>query len=81
MPRGARRESLPGRFAGTEPPSDSVVARAPLRPATRRGQTLEPEAAAATRVPAAVNVTQITDEVIRQLDRRFVATRERLGSF
>ena len=30
-------------------------------------------------MPGAPNIMQITDEVVRQLDRRFVASRERLG--
>lgn len=29
--------------------------------------------------PAAVNVEQLTDQVLRQIDRRLIATRERLG--
>jgi len=30
-------------------------------------------------VPAGINVTQLTDEVMRQIDRRLVAVRERMG--
>jgi hypothetical protein len=37
------------------------------------------ENAAGIPIPAAVSVTQLTDEVMRQLDRRLVAVRERMG--
>ena len=35
--------------------------------------------APAALLPAAVNVEQLTDQVLRQLDRRLIASRERLG--
>jgi hypothetical protein len=37
----------------------------------------EPGAGGST--PSGINVTQLTDEVMRQIDRRLVAFRERLG--
>jgi hypothetical protein len=35
--------------------------------------------AASVAAPAAINVTQLTDEVMKQLDRKLVAARERMG--
>jgi len=74
------RDVAPTRAALPTSGSDFVVERTMQRPQRQLGPTLEPEAARATgRLTPAVNVTQITDEVIRQLDHRLVATRERMG--
>ena len=79
MPPIAPRAPLPSRAADAEPLSRTVVARGTLPP-RRQSPSLEPASPPVARPTPAVSVTQITDEVIRQLDRRFVAARERLGN-
>lgn len=62
--------------------SVSSSRQAPEWGEARRGfPRLEPGFAPgpAALLPAAVNVEQLTDQVLRQLDRRLIASRERLG--
>jgi hypothetical protein len=63
------------RSAAPPPEPDFIESDVPAQ-ARPRGVTA---ASAPTPVPHGFNITQITDEVVRQLDSRLVAARERFG--
>lgn len=71
----------PGWAPGAPAPRGSEpVLEAPARKLRRdMDSTLDFGRVATVPPPAALNLTQLTDEVMRQLDRRLVAARERMG--
>jgi hypothetical protein len=87
-PPTSSRSAPAGRLPGARPPAMVL----PTQPAARDARDGPPDAAPAARehpqaarpaaapvVASPVDIASLTDEVVRQLDRRIVAHRERMG--
>jgi hypothetical protein len=74
------RPSAAMRFAAPGPEETATARQSRKHSISQPNVDLEAQVVGrAVQPPAAVNVTQITDAVLQQLDRRLVAARERMG--